>query len=647
MRMALLYILPILLLSIYASGQSTNPYHTNGAAYSENCNCYTLTNDQATQAGSVWNRNKINLNQSFDYKFNINLGTKDSDGADGIAFVLQNISISIGTTGEGMGFSGVTPSIGIPIDTWQNGNQNDPAYDHISINRDGDVNHSTANNLAGPVSAIDGRDNIEDAQFHVFRVTWNATTKKLSAAIDGIERVTVTLDLVAQVFGNDPMVFWGFTAATGGSSNRQRFCTSLNAGFSLDANQKTCFPATLDFRDQSLSFGSIVKWYWDFGDGTIDSVQSPVPHTYAAPGIYKVKLNILGNNGCLSDTFITNLTIGSKPAAVFDLPPPPYCNESMVTFKDASQVEFGTINAWEWQVDNTPVVTQANPGFGQALTYGPHTVQLVVRTKEGCVSDPVTSNLTMNPSPVIDIAVTDTCFRTPSKFVSNNLTPLIPIRQWYWQPGDGSRDSSASIEHIYKKSGTYTVQVMALGENGCYSVPMEKEVNIFETKAFAGNDTSVVMDHPLPLHGSGGVFYQWSPATGLSDPNIADPIAMIRSATYYILTAYTPMGCASTDTIRIEAYKGPAIYVPNAFTPNGDNNNDRFRIKAVGISEFSYLRIYNRYGQLVFNSRNMQDGWDGTLNGQAQPAGTYVWMVQGKDFTGQVHVQRGAVTLIR
>lgn len=646
MRRALLFIIPILLLSTMAAGQSLDPY-MNGAARAESCFCYTLTNDAPTQAGSVWNKTEIDLRQSFDYKFNVNLGSKDADGADGIAFVLQNISLSIGTTGEGMGFSGVTPSIGIPIDTWQNGNQNDPSYDHISINRDGDVNHGSANNLAGPVTAVATNDNIEDGQDHVLRVIWNATTKRLSAQIDGVERVATTIDLVADVFGNDPMVYWGFTAATGGSSNRQRFCTSLNAGFSLDANQMTCFPAAIEFRDRSLSFGSIVKWYWDFGDGTIDSVQAPAPHNYAAPGIYKVKLNILGNNGCISDTFTTNLTIGSKPSAAFDPPPPPYCNESVVPFKDVSQVQYGTINTWEWQLDNNPVSIQSKPEFGQALTYGTHTVKLLVRTKEGCVSDPVSKSITMNPSPVIDMTVKDTCFRTPAQFASTNLTSQVPVRQWYWLPGDGTRDSTANVAHTYKQGGVYNVQVFAQAANGCYSDTLEQAINIYETKAFAGNDTVVVMDHPLPLHGTGGVLYQWSPPAGLNDANIADPVAMIRASTYYVLTAYTPMGCATTDTIKIEAYKGPAIYVPNAFSPNGDNNNDRFRVKAVGITEFSYLRIYNRYGQLVYNTNNMKEGWDGTLNGQAQPVGAYVWMLQGKDFTGQVHVQRGTVNLIR
>lgn len=648
MRARLLYLLLLLLFSIAVPAQTSNPYHTNGSAFSENCNCYTLTNEQNTQSGSVWNKNKIDLSQSFDYKFNINLGSRDADGADGMVFVLQNISISIGTTGEGMGFGGVQPSIGIPIDTWQNGNHSDPSYDHISINRDGDMSHSSSNNLAGPVTALSGNDNIEDGQWHTFRVIWNAATKTLSAQIDGVDRVQTTIDLIAQVFNNDPLVFWGFTAATGGGYNRQRFCTSLNPGFSMAQNQLTCFPTPIQFNDNSASFGTIVKWYWDFGDGTIDSVKTPDPHVYPAPGIYQVKLNILGNNGCISDTFKTNVIIGSRPVAGFGLPPAPYCDEEVVVFTDASKVQYGSINSWEWNINNgQSMISNTSPGYQQSFPIGPHTVGLQVKTKEGCASDPFVLPLSMFLSPVVDMAFSDTCFRVPVLFTGTNLTPAINIQHWYWKPGDGTNDSTANIQHTYNKGGAFRVKMYAVADNGCYSDTIEKSVNIYETLAFAGNDTLVTDNQPLPLNGSGGLLYSWSPPIGLSDPSIANPIALIKTGTSYVLTAYTPMGCATTDTINIKVFKGPAIYVPNVFSPNGDNRNDRFRVTAVGITDIYFFRIFSRYGQLVYNSINSKEGWDGTINGKPQPTGTYVWMVKGKDFAGQLHEKKGMFMLVR
>src|SRR5882724_9120609 len=113
----------------FLPAQVANPYIINGSAHQENCNCYTLTDDQLTQSGSVWNKYKIDLTQSFDFNFSVYLGCKNDSGADGIAFVLQPISTSIGTTGQGLGFQGVNPSIGIPIDTWRNPDFSDPPYD--------------------------------------------------------------------------------------------------------------------------------------------------------------------------------------------------------------------------------------------------------------------------------------------------------------------------------------------------------------------------------------------------------------------------------------------------------------------------------------------------------------------------------------
>src|SRR4051812_11407832 len=118
-------------LCILPGKQTFSQYILNGSAEQNSCNCYTLTRPIQTQSGSVWNSNKISLTKPFDFWFNVFLGCSEQ-GADGIVFILQPVSTSVGSTGEGMGFGGVAPSIGIALDTYYNGNQNDPSYDHIS-----------------------------------------------------------------------------------------------------------------------------------------------------------------------------------------------------------------------------------------------------------------------------------------------------------------------------------------------------------------------------------------------------------------------------------------------------------------------------------------------------------------------------------
>jgi gliding motility-associated-like protein len=107
------------------------------------------------------------------------------------------------------------------------------------------------------------------------------------------------------------------------------------------------------------------------------------------------------------------------------------------------------------------------------------------------------------------------------------------------------------------------------------------------------------------------------------------------------------VGCATTDTLHLRVVKGPEIYVPTAFTPNGDGRNDRFNIIPVGITEIMFFKILNRWGQVIYSSKNTSRGWDGTRNGTPQPSGTYVWMVEGKTSTGSVLKKQGTLVLIR
>ncbi len=211
-------------------------FHFNGSARQLDDRCYQLTPAANGLVGSIWDTSKIDLTKSFDANLDVYFGCKDGDGADGIVFGFQPVSTSIGQQGEGMGFLGVKPSIGIAMDTYQNFNRNDPSYDHISIIKNGDITLGTANTLAGPVS-IGTNGNVEDCQKHSLRVKWDAAAKKLQVWFDCELKFTYTADIVNEIFGGDPLVFWGFTSATGGLNNEQNVCFKFTT--LLDKPKKT------------------------------------------------------------------------------------------------------------------------------------------------------------------------------------------------------------------------------------------------------------------------------------------------------------------------------------------------------------------------------------------------------------------------
>jgi len=171
---------------------------------------------------------------------------------------------------------------------------------------------------------------------------------------------------------------------------------------------------------------------------------------------------------------------------------------------------------------------------------------------------------------------------------------------------------------------------------------------------FAGNDTSIAINQPLQLqpvdiNNTGFTDYNWSPSYGLNDPLIKDPVAVLDRDITYTLTAtiQNATGCFATDDIRIKVFEGPAIYVPNAFTPNNDNKNDILKAIPIGLKEFKYFTIYNRYGQQVFTTSDPAIGWDGSFKGAEQSTGTYVWMAEGIDYRGNILQEKGSVILIR
>jgi len=277
-------------------------YDLNGMATQLSCNCYQLTPDATSQFGSVWNTTMIDLNNPFDFTFQVYLGTNDG-GADGMSFTLQPINTSVGGSGGGMGYFGITPSVGVVIDTYQNTTpDNDPSYDHISINSNGDVYHFTANELAAPVQASSTLTNIEDGVDHVLRVTWDPVTQVMEVYFDGVLRVTYTGDIINNIFGGNALVYWGFTAATGGASNEHRFCTELTPQFVLASGATSACPGIpVQFSDATTSFGALQSWAWDFGDGNSSTDQNPT-NSYATNGNYNVNMTVTDNSGCTAAT---------------------------------------------------------------------------------------------------------------------------------------------------------------------------------------------------------------------------------------------------------------------------------------------------------------------------------------------------------
>jgi hypothetical protein len=213
----------LVLCTAYSFAQSSNDklqpedFVTGGWATLGYNNCVSLTPDQNWTSGSVWHKKPIDLNAPFEMEVDLSMGCKDRDGADGIVFVFHPRFNEMGFMGEGMGFAGLRPSLGIEIDTWQNEHLGDPPQDHIALLKNGSMNHYY--NLMGPNRI----PNIEDCRRHLMKVDWNPSDKKLTIRIDGKVYLKYKGDIIKHVFKGNSKVYWGVTAATGAYNNRHAF----------------------------------------------------------------------------------------------------------------------------------------------------------------------------------------------------------------------------------------------------------------------------------------------------------------------------------------------------------------------------------------------------------------------------------------
>jgi gliding motility-associated-like protein len=364
---------------------------------------------------------------------------------------------------------------------------------------------------------------------------------------------------------------------------------------------------------------------------TASPTVSPVTNTW-----YYVNLD---DNGCENDdSVLVRVTNGVNLTMRPD---------TTICLTDPVQLT-ATTNALNFQW--TPAATIDNPNILNPIatpTAASTVYTLLARIGTSCVA---TGSVTINTVPYpMALAGPDQvlCYNTAGQLNGshNGIS-------FSWSPTTYLSDPTI-LNPIVTPPRTTTYVLTSFDNRGC---PKPGRDSIVVTvnprvRAFAGFDTIVVVGQPLQLQGSGGVTYQWTPSTGLSNPNIANPIGVYGNnvdSVKYKLVVRDAAGCPDSAYVTVRVFKvKPTVFVPTAFTPNGDGLNDVVRPIMVGIRKLNYFSIYNRWGEMVFTTTQNKKGWDGTLGGREQSTAVFVWMVSAEDYTGAPVFLKGTVTLIR
>lgn len=485
----------------------------------------------------------------------------------------------------------------------------------------------------------------------------------------------------------------------------------FNPGFVTAGRCKTAPIRFTD--TSKTKYGVIDLWSWDFGDpaatNDISNIKSPA-YTYPQSGDYNVTFNVSSSKGC-SGTVIKTVTVNDQPDfsipndtlicsidtlqlrgtgdGIFSWSPsyninnvnsatplvsPDVPTTYIATFSDAfgckgtDSVFVDVVSKVSLSTGNDTSICAGDPAIlsinSNALNYSWTPVEsLNNSTDKNPVASPLTTTTysvtgkigKCQSSDVITVKV------TPYPQANAGLDSIICVGEtiqlnasggsiYTWSPAL-YLDNPAIANPVAKPKSTITYVVTVGDVLGCpKTVNDSVTVTVLNIVADAGaRDTAIVVGQPLQLSGTGGTTYLWTPSTGLSNPNIATPMAILSENQQYVLRV-DEAKCTDTDTINVIVYKVEAgLYVPNAFTPDKNGLNDLFRPIPLGIKSITHFKVFNRWGQLVYSSTLTGEtaGWDGTFKGKPQDSGTYVWIAEGIDFLDRKIVKKGSVMLLR
>jgi gliding motility-associated-like protein len=408
---------------------------------------------------------------------------------------------------------------------------------------------------------------------------------------------------------------------------------------------------------------SSFTYQWNFGDpssGTLNtsSVKNP-KHKYNSVGLYNVTLTITSNNGCVG-TITKPFTVnGSVPKANFIvLNNQGLCSNTNVQLQNTSTVDFGNITKVEiyWDLANTPAAFDIddNPTTDKIYTHLytnfqtplSKTYQVKFRSYSGSVCvDEITKSITVNASPSVQfLSISDTCFNINS-FAITQAGEIGGVPGIGVYSGKGILNGTNIFNPTVAGVGTHTIRYTFTSNTGCIDFK-EQTITIYPiVNVNAGPDRTVLEEATItlePIITGNPLQYLWTPNQYLNNNTIRNPtVSGIQDITY-TLNVTGMGGCVFSDKVFVKVLKFPGI--PNTFTPNGDGINETWVIQNLGDYPNVRVQVFNRYGQLVFESKGYTKPWNGTMNGNSLPFGTYYYVIEPGNDRKPV---TGYVTLIK
>jgi gliding motility-associated-like protein len=333
-----------------------------------------------------------------------------------------------------------------------------------------------------------------------------------------------------------------------------------------------------------------------------------------------------------------------------------FCDFGMVNFTDSTTFN-DPVSTYNWNFGDGGTSLLSNPGH-LYTTPGTYTVRLIVQTQLGCLDTLIKpAIIKVVQRPLIDISGDSIlCINSSLLHSGIFLIPDTSVVTWSWNfpNGNTSTQQNPAVQ-TYIQAGNFTVTAIATNTTGCKDTTTQSLlVNPLPTVIMPNNIT-IQAGFPVTIpatYAPNVNTWLWSPATGLSCTNCSNPSAGPNFNTFYQVAFTDVNGCTNFGSILVQVLcQNSNLFIPNTFSPNGDGSNDKFYPRGVGLDRVKVLRIFNRWGEVVFEKRDFPindaaAGWDGTYKGKKPQADVYVYQAEIFCQNGEIIKLNGNIALI-
>jgi gliding motility-associated-like protein len=407
-----------------------------------------------------------------------------------------------------------------------------------------------------------------------------------------------------------------------------------------------CVPATIAFTNQSQGGNTSPSYHWNFGDGSTSTASDP-SHVYTQSGLYTVQLIVDGPPPCLFADTITHQVVIISNGAMDTLPTVHICSSQQVQI--GIQPILDTAIHYTWAPAS--YLTQTN--ISNPFSYPPVSTLYTLVLSNGICSDTFTQKVQIDTntlsvqSKVLDCVTGDT----------TTLTALCSPPGTYtysWRPASQIVSGGNTATAVVVVSQTTEFTVVATNANGCPFTDSASVVMIADwptVYATATPDTIMYGDtSQLNITYTNVTSFYWNADTTLSSTHVADPLAYPIATTTYTINVADTNGCKAKKELTVHIIYPPCagskLFIPNAFSPNNDGKNDVLFVRGNLILDM-YFAVYDRWGQKMFETRDLNNGWDGTYDGQKLAPAVFGWYLEGTCESGEKFFKKGNVTLLR